>query len=127
MLYGKTTANRVSRFVEEIDKDDFYSSYVPKGFSYSDKSREETYNPVRIPKSSGIIPPKASAPVPPKPAESAQPDYSVGDRVVHKAFGPGVISAMKPMGNDFFITVAFDDGKSKNFMLRAAKIYMKKE
>ena len=32
-------------------------------------------------------------------------DYAVGDRVQHKAFGPGEIVKMTPMGGDFLVEI----------------------
>ena len=49
-----------------------------------------------------------------KPAASA--NYSVGDRVVHKKFGTGMIISTKPMGNDMYLEVAFDDVGTKKLM-----------
>ena len=60
------------------------------------------------------------------PAQSAA-DYKTGDRIVHKAFGHGVIEAMTPMGGDALIQIRFDSGETKKLMLRIAAQHMQKE
>ncbi len=35
---------------------------------------------------------------------------AVGDKVMHKVFGEGIVTECKPSGNDFEVTVAFRDG-----------------
>ena len=50
---------------------------------------------------------KHAAPEKPKTVLSAPkaPDFKKGDRVVHKAFGKGVIEKMTPMGGDALVEV----------------------
>ncbi len=45
----------------------------------------------------------------------------------HKAFGPGRIVEMTPMGNDFLVKIDFDAIGPKKLMLRAAALHMTKE
>ena len=123
MLFGKTTSNRVSRFVEEIPEEHINKPYVPKGYAYSDKSSFQTefarrYEPV---KAKPVAAPK-------KPAAAAKPAaaFAVGDRIEHKAFGKGALVKMTPMGNDYLIEIEFDSGVKKKLMLRAASLYMVK-
>ena len=47
MLFGRTTANRVSRFVEEIPEDDIQKLNVPRGYGYSEPSRDQQQYPPR--------------------------------------------------------------------------------
>ena len=51
--------------------------------------------------------------------------YAVGDKVQHKAFGPGEIVKMTPMGGDFLVEIRFE-GAVKKLMLRAAAQHMTK-
>lgn len=122
MLFGRTTSNRVSRFVDEIPDADINGKNIPRGYSFSDRSvnfgREE-YAPVRKSVYTGSSPSAPAAP--------ARVDYSAGDRIKHKVFGSGLILSMKPMGGDYFIEIEFDGGVRKKFMLRAAAQYMTKE
>ena len=47
MLFGRTTANRVSRFVEEIPEEDIQKLNVPRGYGYSEPSRDQQQYPPR--------------------------------------------------------------------------------
>ena len=126
MLYGRTTANRVSRFVDEIPEEHIKKN-IPKGYGYHDRSREASYyQRSSAPRSSYAAPaPKPAPPAKPKAAPPA-PSYAVGDRVEHTAFGAGTLSKMTPMGGDYLIEVAFDSVGTKKLMLRAAALHMKK-
>ena len=127
MLFGKTTSNRVSRFIDEIPDEDIEKRNIPMGYGYSDKSREKrdyfsygTNFEKPQPKRS------FAAPSAPKPQSKPAPDFKVGDTVQHKAFGRGEIMKMTPMGNDFLIEISFEGGVSKKLMLRAAALHMEK-
>ncbi len=54
-------------------------------------------------------PAAAASPEPPPEAE-AKPEFAVGDRVKHEAFGQGIVVETKPSGGDTQVTVAFRDG-----------------
>lgn len=51
--------------------------------------------------------------------------YSVGDTVVHKVFGQGVIVSSKPMGNDSMLEIAFEKAGTKKLMANYAKLEKK--
>ncbi len=123
MLFGKTTANRASRFVDEIPEEHIDKRGIPKGYSYSDKSRIQSEFARTAPsyKAKPVTPPTVS-PTPKK----EMPQYSVGDRIRHTAFGEGCIETMRPMGNDYLIEISFDSGVKKKLMLRAAALHMGK-
>ena len=50
----------------------------------------------------------------------------MGDAISHKAFGPGVITKMVPMGGDYLIEINFEKTGPKKVMLRAAALQMTK-
>lgn len=120
MLFGRTTANRVSRFVDEIPSEDIKKN-IPKGYGYSDRSRE----------SAVYTPPHRNYRVDPPAQRNAKtaavPQFSLGDSVCHKVFGRGVITKMIPMGGDHLVEINFENIGSKKLMLRAAAMYMTKE
>ena len=122
MLFGRTTANRVSRFVDEIPEELLDKRGIPTGYGYSEKSRLQKEFSYRspAPKSRPV-----AAPSSPKP-KSPEPKFAVGDRVSHKAFGEGSLIKMTPMGNDHLIEIEFDSGVTKKLMLRAAALHMVK-
>ena len=136
MLFGRTTANRVSRFVEEIPDEDIRKLNVPHGYGYSEPSRDQQQYPPRRsePRAYTVSapeprrkPPMRPAPPAAKPASGATPTFAVGDRVVHKAFGDGVVAAVKPMGGDALLEVDFESAGTKRLMMRAAGQFMKKK
>ena len=45
---------------------------------------------------------------------------------MHKAFGDGVVAAVKPMGGDALVEVAFDKIGTKKLMLKAAGTHLTK-
>ncbi|MGI5976484.1 MAG: ATP-dependent helicase [Candidatus Limivicinus sp.] len=122
MLFGRTTANRVSRFVDEIPPEHIIKN-IPKGFGYSDNSREKVYEHREAPRKYRVPAPKPAA-----PAAEAKPavQYRTGDSVNHRAFGNGVITKMIPMGGDFLIEINFENLGTKKLMLRAAAQHMTK-
>ena len=134
MIFGRTSANRASRFVDEIPEEDI-RKMLPKGYGYHDRReelgfvsrsrRDEPGFAYRPPESRA----KAYTPAPPKKTLSPPPaqSFSLGDRVKHKAFGPGRIVELTPMGNDFLVKIDFDSIGSKKLMLRAAALHMTKE
>ena len=116
-LFGRTTANRVSRFVEEIDADDIKSN-VPDKYRYSN-----TY--VFDDQPNFIKNYNISDRAEKTPAVSPKYSYSTGDNIIHKVFGSGVITDMKAMGGDWLITIRFVNSGDKKLMLKAASAYMK--
>ena len=121
MLFGRTTANRVSRFVDEIPEEHIEKKNIPKGYGYHDKRVDAafTYSAPRTPTHRVAAP---SAPAP----KSAAASFAAGDHVVHKAFGPGVLVKMTPMGGDHLIEVQFEKVGTKKLMLRVAAQMMTK-
>ena len=124
MLFGRTTANRVSRFVDEIPENDIKKN-VPKGYGFREKPHD-----LGFAYKARSAQPRYSAYAPaPKSESTAQktPDFALGDNVRHKAFGAGVITKLSPMGGDYLIEVNFENIGTKKLMLRAAAQHMSKE
>ena len=123
MIFGRTTANRVSRFVSEIPEEHIHKS-IPKSHAYQDSAREP-YGTFSSPRQTPTPPktPPFPAPSAPKPVETAS--FAVGDRVKHTAFGEGKIMKMTPMGGDYLVEIRFAD-VTKKLMLRAAAPHMEK-
>ena len=121
MIFGRTTANKVSRFVEEIPEELINKKNIPKRYSYRDSEREHTDTFGYAAREYSFKPPvtKKSAPV-------AAADFSVGDRVRHSAFGTGTIAKMTPMGGDHLVEISFEGVGVKKLMLRAAALHMEK-
>ena len=128
LLYGRTNAYPVSRFVEEIPnkliRED--TPYVPEydrgpkvyfhadddSYAYSSAKRTESqYN-------GGFTVMKKPTPT---AAEGAKL-LCEGDRVKHFTFGEGEIMSVRPMGNDVLYEVAFDNVGTKKLMGNYARL-----
>lgn len=137
MVFGQTSYNRESRFLDEIPENlldhsvessfSGYSSFgstassykkesgysgASRGFSgnssYSASSQQKTANRGF----SGATSKSASSSI----------DLKVGDSVRHKVFGEGVITNAQPMGNDVLIEIAFKDRGTKKLMAKMANL-----
>lgn len=113
MLYGKTTANKLSEFISEIPEElvDRHGEHAaPK-------------NPIVKPEKHSFLKEqseklKAMAPTPTSKFES----FAVGDRVKHNIFGEGTVSEVTLMGNDAMMTIDFDKRGKKKLMRNNAKL-----
>ena len=139
MIFGKTTSNRVSRFVDEIPEEDIHKN-VPKGYGYRDAApqsyhqRSESgygsgYNSssiVRRPVQKGFDTHTIKLPVTPKTEQKPLLQLSVGDAVRHQAFHGGTVVKITPMGNDALLEIDFLSVGKKKLMLRTASLHMEK-
>lgn len=123
MIFGMTNRNRVSRFVEEI----------PEMLIEHTRSRDYSARPVSMPSFGGAKPfgeaPKTKSVAEaggfmPKPRVEPAPagTYRVGDTVLHKAFGTGLIVSATPMANDTLLEVAFDKVGTKKLFANFARL-----
>ena len=133
MIFGRTVANKVSRFVEEIPEEDITKN-IPKGYSWRERC-ENSYQYIKNEKEYDIFySSKRSANHYSAFGISGvkqNSDYetlilAVGDRVKHRSFQEGVVTKMTPMGNDLLLEIDFSGIGSKKLMLRAASRYMEK-
>lgn len=53
-------------------------------------------------------------------------DFAVGDSVIHKAFGEGMVVSVKPMGGDALLEIAFNEKGTKRLMAKSAGQFMRK-
>lgn len=123
MIFGMTNRNRVSRFVEEI----------PETLVEHTRSRDYSARPVSMPNFGGAKPfgeaPKTKSVAEaggftPKPRVKPAPagTYRVGDTVLHKEFGTGLIVSATPMANDTLLEVAFDKVGTKKLFANFARL-----
>ena len=127
MLFGSTTYSKESRFVSEIPaqlvertgesrlygssgKSNPYSSSAGAGAKVSiGVAQKQGYNPSKF---KGYQPPAAKSGV----------TYKVGDSVLHKLFGKGLILSAEKMGNDTLLEIAFDKAGTKKLMANFCKM-----
>lgn len=105
MIFGSTKYNRPSRFLDELPKDCSEILNKPKKpihNTYDRKSQQQK------PVSRGFGIGTATS----KPTEK----FIVGETVVHRVFGKGMIISLKPMGNDIMMEIAFEKIGTKKIM-----------
>ena len=126
MLFGRTSSNRVSRFVEEIPPEHLRTDRTASPFSgQRSEGAPQSRSPLSASRSAGREPIRPI--LTPSSGQGPAPDFRVKDRVEHISFGPGVITAMTPMGGDFLVEVSFEKVGPKRLMLRAAATKMTKQ
>ena len=133
MIFGRTTSNHVSRFVEEIPENCLEKKNMRRAPAQFERREELGFASKQRAAAPGVsvrhAPALPRAPVhaaaPPK-KQAAETSFAVGDRVRHRAFGEGTLNKMTPMGGDFLIEVAFDTQGTKKLMLRVAAMNMEK-
>ena len=119
MLYGHTSANRASRFLEELPED------CPVKREYAPEFGETFggfYTAPTRPRPKPAVLPRAQA-APAKP----RVEYRPGDMVLHDAFGAGMVLSVTPTGGDALLEIAFDQQGTKRLMANYASAHMKKK
>ena len=125
MLYGRTSFNRVSRFVSEIPEECLMErnkstrsstggGYGNFGTSYGNSRNYEARKPV----SRSVPKPQSVAPM---------LELMKGDTVIHTAFGEGMVLNIMKMNGDALLEIAFEQVGTKKLMLKAASAHMKKK
>lgn len=112
MLFGHTTRNRESRFVTEIPLT-LVEKTGEQQRALSGQSFEQPTNMKFDPFAK-----KKS----PTVSQRAVTEYNIGDMVMHKVFGKGMVISAEPMGNDKMLEVAFDTVGTKTLMQNFCKM-----
>lgn len=124
MLFGSTSRNRQSRFLGEIPDEllertgEERKFEMPSGFSQGLGSK------VTIGSFAQQKKPPCSVSVGAKSTTGGQTaqTYNVGDAVLHKVFGKGMITKAEKMGNDTMLEVAFETKGTKTLMANFCKM-----
>lgn len=134
MIYGSTNYYRPSRFVAEIPEKllEIHRSVGFReraglssgGYGGSAKANtgSGTYTSVGSSASGSVVNRGFSKTAGGAKSSAALPDFKSGDIVEHKAFGTGVISTIRPMGNDMLLEVVFQKVGTKKLMARMANL-----
>ncbi len=154
MLFGHTTTNPPSRFLEEIPEE----NRIWKGKQTEMRETREGHREQRGPvdygfsgffgfsgyagataASTGKVSGGASGRSAAQQrsiqrggsAAAAAPRQALsvnqGDMVHHKAFGRGMVLSVQPMGGDALVEIAFDEVGTKRLMFKSASAYLTKE
>ena len=135
MLYGRTSTNIASRFVDEIPPDCVTRIEQPKP-SYDQPRDYGSFGRVSIygdyasysPRPAERSQPKKSysSLVPETKKKTPSVSFSKGEMVQHKAFGRGMVLSVIPMGGDALLEIAFDGVGTKKLMANTASQHMTK-
>lgn len=137
MLYGRTTCNRRSRFIEELPAacvtglrserpavSGFSSGYGPEDRAGGNDSgragAERNGRSFKAPRK------EYSAFVHAGGGKTSAVSYRKGDMVQHTAFGRGMVLTALPMGGDMLLEIAFDNIGTKKLMAKQASQHMTK-
>ena len=126
MLFGYTTHNKASRFINEIPDElidftgggslynNFTSQSDSSGLFSSDRISigEANKSPYSKKLFGGFT----------KPAVQSGTVYNVGDVVLHKVFGKGMVMKAEKMGSDTMLEIAFDKAGTKTLMANFSKM-----
>ena len=123
MLFGRTSANNPSRFVEEIPSEFIERKEAMRNDSFATRPELGSYTS-QARKPYNDEKPKYSTPSPQATVSSY--NFKVGDAIFHSAFKDGVITKLTPMGGDSLVEIEFEGG-IKRLMLKAAAEHMKKK
>jgi DNA helicase-2/ATP-dependent DNA helicase PcrA len=104
MLYGQTSHNYPSRFVEEMGLKELL---------------RRPNEPVRV--TGGV-----SAPARRASGSVTKPTLTIhkGDTITHKRFGRGVVLTVTPMGSDAMLEIAFEEGGTRKLMQNFAAAFI---
>lgn len=120
MIFGSTSRNKPSRFLGEIPEE-----LVERSRSREwKKPQPGTSLPTSAFEARVVTTESARSFGPADVARSMPPaeKFKVGDSVVHKTFGIGMILSASPMGNDTLLEIAFDTVGTKKLMANFARL-----
>ena len=121
MLYGRTSSNPPSRFLEELPSEPVdWQSKTEAAPRWSGEAAPSAAAPVRTARSTSNMGYTAPA------AAAGLLRLEKGDAISHRTFGKGLVLSVRPMGNDALVEVAFDEVGTKKLMLKAAGAHITK-
>ena len=118
MLYGQTSYARPSRFIAEIPAE------LVREAGHKLRREERSPRPDRSWERVPARPPR-TAPAAYAPQSAPLPDFRPGMHIRHKAFGPGKIVEVTPMGGDMLLRIQFEEAGEKLMMAKTAMRFMK--
>ena len=140
MLFGRTTANAPSRFLEEVpeaeaewegrqEPERSFAGAAAGESAWGSFSEETPRSDFRGPRAAERRPVRRglqSRPTGAAAPKAPLPELKPGDRINHRSFGDGMVTAVTPMGGDALLEVAFDGPGTKKLMLKTAGVHITK-
>ncbi|HOQ75180.1 MAG TPA: DNA helicase PcrA [Thermoclostridium sp.] len=118
MLFGSTSYNRVSRFVEEIP-----ASLTKGSIQYTEWQKAPAKSwPDNQSKTVDLSDLKSRIRAFNRVSQGDAESVNVGDRVIHKKFGTGTVVKKVPESGDFRLDIEFDDYGLKRLMESFARL-----
>lgn len=111
-LFGNTSYNKPSRFIDEIDE-----RLIDMPFK---EVKKPTFVETQTSKPKNTFSNTVS--LQPKKTVASDVTYKSGERVKHSKFGEGMILKATPVGNDWHLEIIFDSVGTKNLMAAYAKL-----
>ena len=122
MLFGTTSRNLPSRFMIEIpDALTERTGRQPASQRTFDSLARGDYED-RNYSGNGYLSKINQKPQAAEKPKAPTVSFNVGDSVMHKVFGKGVIVSSKPMGSDAMLEIAFQSAGTKKLMANYAKL-----
>ena len=106
MIFGSTKYNRPSRFLEELPSDCCETLVKPRQQIQNRNTPAQSSKPISNGFGSGFNANKTQS----------KESFIVGEQVVHRVFGKGMIVSLRPMGNDVLMEIAFEKVGTKKIM-----------
>lgn len=123
LMYGQTRYARPSRFLQEIPAELLDSNLTERARqAEAEQAQKKAYRPRSTVNQSY----RSASALQSSMAASSVPTFACGDRVMHKAFGEGMITSVKPMGGDQLLEIAFTSKGTKRLMAKSASQFMHK-
>lgn len=123
LMYGQTRYARPSRFLQEIPAELLDSNLTERARqAEAEQAQKKAYRPRSTVNQSY----RSASALQSSMTASSVPTFACGDRVMHKAFGEGMITSVKPMGGDQLLEIAFTSKGTKRLMAKSASQFMHK-
>lgn len=126
LLYGRTQYAHASRFVDEMPRELLDSNITATQFEQAAAAiaspAKAEFARARSVSSVGATQTRTAV----NAAQTPLPNFSVGCRIRHKAFGEGLVLSSKEMGGDALLEIAFDQKGTKRLMAKSAAQFMEK-
>ncbi len=116
LLFGSTSHNRPSRFLNEIPRELIENKESEK----SRTAQQNRYIKGKPTDNHTITPSRGFSNANITSAKTS--NYKIGDTVIHKTFGLGIVISAEAAGNDTLIEIAFEKAGTKKLMANFAKL-----
>ncbi len=110
MLFGKTSANKLSTFIREIPEELCEKHGERRKAPTYSKPERHSFLKEETAKMKAAVP------------RANDETFAAGDRVKHNLFGEGTVKTVLQMGNDALVTIEFDTRGLKKVMKNNAKM-----